>query len=160
MTNSKGYRAGTRSKFAKAFRKHGAIQMSNYLTTFKRGEYVDIKVDGAIHKGMPHQIYHGRTAKVFNVNPRAIGVIVHKVVRYRKIEKRLNIRPEHLRKSSCRDEFLQRVKTNDKLKTEANKKGQRISTKRSPVLPRGSHTVSVNPAELQTRNIKPHIRIF
>ena len=160
MTNSKGYRAGTRSKFAKPFRKHGSIQMSNYLTKFKRGEFVDIKVDGAIHKGMPHHIYHGRTAKVFNVNPRSIGVIIHKVVRYRKIEKRLHIRPEHLRKSTCRDEFLQRIQKNDKLKNEANKKNLRISTKRSPALPRSSHTVSVNLAELQTRNIKPHIRIF
>ena len=160
MTHSKGYRAGTRKKFGKAFRLHGAIRMSNYLTTFKRGEYVDIKVDGAVHKGMPHQIYHGRTAKVFNVNPRAIGVIVHKVVRNRKIEKRLHIRPEHLRKSTCRDDFLNRIKENDKLKHEANKKGQHISTKRQPAPVRPAHVVQVNLAAVQTRNIKPHIRIF
>ena len=160
MTNSKGYRAGTRKKFSKPFRKHGKIQMSNYLTTFKRGEYVDIKVDGAIHKGMPHHTYHGRTVKVFNVNPRAVGVIVHKRVRYRKIAKRLHIRPEHLRKSSCRDEFLARCKKNDSIKAEANKKGQRVSTKRQPVLPRTAHTVALEPAKLLTRNIRPHIRVF
>ena len=160
MTHSYGYKRRTRHKFRKGFKQHGAIHISKSLTSYKIGDIVDIAVDGAIHKGMPYKYYHGRTGTVFNVNPRAIGVIVHKVVRYRKIEKRLNIRPEHLRKSSCRDEFINRVKANDKLKQEANKKGQRISTKRSPVLPRGSHTVGVDLANLQTRNIKPHIRIF
>jgi large subunit ribosomal protein L21e len=56
-----GFRAGTRHKFKKAFRKHGATRMSNYLDTLKIGDYADVIVDGAIHKGMPHQYYHGRT---------------------------------------------------------------------------------------------------
>ena len=160
MTHSKGYRAGTRSKFSKAFRRHGAIRMSNYLTTFKKGEYVDIKVDGAIHKGMPHHIYHGRTAQVFNVNPRSVGVIVHKTVRTRKIEKRIHIRPEHLRKSNCRNEFINRIKENDKIKTEANKKNVKVSTKRKPIEPKKSEVVKCDIGSLVCRNIKPHIRIF
>ena len=134
--------------------------MHNYLTQFHKGEYVDIVVDGAIHKGMPHQTYHGRTAKIFNVNPRSIGVIIHKVVRGRKIEKRLHIRPEHVRKSSTRDDFLARIRQNDKLKHEANVKGQKISTKRSPKLPTAAHTIKVNFESIEARNIKPHIRIF
>ena len=160
MTHSKGYRCGTRMKFSKGFRRNGSIRMTNYLTSFKKGDFVDIKVDGAIHKGMPHKIYHGRTVKVFNVNPRSVGVIVHKVVRTRKIEKRLHIRPEHLHKSNCRKEFLERVKKNDKLKAEANKKGVRISTKRQPILPRNSSIVKVDVNAIVARNIKPHIRIF
>lgn len=56
-----GYRAGTRSKFSKAFGHRGAIKMSNYLNSFHIGDYADIIVDGAHHKGMPHQFYHGRT---------------------------------------------------------------------------------------------------
>lgn len=56
-----GYRAGTRYKFAKGFRRHGDTRMSNYLNTFRIGDYADIIVDGAIHKGMPHHYFHGRT---------------------------------------------------------------------------------------------------
>ena len=47
----------------------------------QRGDYVDIKVDSSIHKGMPFKHYHGRTGVVFNVNKRAVGVIVNKAVR-------------------------------------------------------------------------------
>ena len=59
-----GYRAGTRYKFSKAFRRHGSTKMSNYLSTFHIGDYADIIVDGAIHKGMPHQYFHGRTGSI------------------------------------------------------------------------------------------------
>lgn len=62
---------------------------------------------------MPHHFYHGRTAKVFNVNPRSLGLIFHKQVKQRKIEKRIHIRPEHVRKSNCRLAFIDRVKKND-----------------------------------------------
>ena len=41
---------------------------------------MDIKVNGAVHKGMPHKFYHGRTGKVWNVTKRAIGVEVNKQV--------------------------------------------------------------------------------
>ena len=46
----------------------------------QRGDYVDIKVDSSIHKGMPFKHYHGRTGVVFNVTKRAIGVTVNKSV--------------------------------------------------------------------------------
>lgn len=52
--------------------------MSNYLKEYKKGDIVDIIVDGAIHKGMPHHFYHGRTGKVFNINPRSVGVLIEK----------------------------------------------------------------------------------
>ncbi|MBL2498069.1 hypothetical protein ELJ53_30100, partial [Klebsiella pneumoniae] len=84
--------------------------------------------------------YHGRTGRVFNVNPRALGVIVNKQVRNRIIEKRLHIRVEHLKLSTCRQEFLNRIKHNDQLKTQANKEGRRISTKRVVTQPRATFT--------------------
>ena len=43
--------------------------MSNYLDTLKLGDYADIIVDGAIHKGMPHQYYQGRTGSFFLTRP-------------------------------------------------------------------------------------------
>ncbi len=76
MPHSYGLRARTRKLFSKDFKTHGQINLKRYLTTFKLGDYVDLRGDGAIHKGMPHKFYHGRTGIVWNVTPRAVGVIV------------------------------------------------------------------------------------
>jgi len=84
---------------------------------------------------MPFKFYHGRTGKVFNVNPRAIGVIVNKLVGNRIIPKRIHVRVEHLRPSQCRAAFVARIQTNDAKKTAANKAGKPISTKRQPGTP-------------------------
>jgi large subunit ribosomal protein L21e len=59
MPHSFGYRARTRHMFSRDFRKKGAIPLSTYLKTYKVGDIVDIKANGAIHKGMPHKFYHG-----------------------------------------------------------------------------------------------------
>ena len=137
MTHSYGYNRRTRHKFRKGFKQHGAIHISKTLTSYKIGDIVDIRVDGSIHKGMPYKYYHGRTGRVFNVNPRAIGVIVNKQVRQRIIPKRIHVRVEHLTLSTSRVDFLTRIRENDKKKTEANKKGDRISTKRVVAQPAG-----------------------
>jgi large subunit ribosomal protein L21e len=84
---------------------------------------------------MPYKFYHGRTGKVFNVNPRAIGVIMNKLVGNRIIAKRIHVRVEHLRPSQCRSAFVARIQTNDAKKAEANKAGKHISTKRQPGTP-------------------------
>ena len=115
MTNSYGLKRRTRHKFQKGFRNAGAIHMHKILTNYKVGDIVDVVVDGSIHKGMPYKIYHGRTGRVFNVNPRSIGVEVSKQVRNRLVMKRLHIRVEHLRLSTCRRDFLNRIKENDKV---------------------------------------------
>lgn len=152
-----GYRARTRRKFKKPFRKNGAIHMTNYMTHFRIGDIVDIIVDSAIHKGMPHQYYHGKTGRVFNLNNRAVGVKMLKIVGNRKMEKRLNIRVEHLRHSNSRTEFLQRCRQNDILKAEANKAGTRISTKRVVAQPIGEQTVAFNVDDVTYRVNTPFI---
>ena len=159
MAQVKGLRSRTRHKFRKPFRRNGAIRMKNYLQKHKVGDYVDIIVDGAIHGGMPYQFYHGRTGRIFNVNKKSVGVAVHKQVKQRKIEKRLHVRVEHVRKSCTRDDFLQRIQANDKLKAEAKKNGQRISTKRQPALPQTSHTVKLDLGRLNARGFEPHREI-
>lgn len=44
MTNSKGYRRGTRDMFSRPFRKHGVIPLGIYMKVYKQGDIVDIKV--------------------------------------------------------------------------------------------------------------------
>ena len=78
MPAGHGVRSRTRDLFARPFRKKGYIALTTYLRTFKVGDYVDVKVNGAIHKGMPHKFYHGRTGRVWNVTKRAIGVEINK----------------------------------------------------------------------------------
>merc|ERR1739845_220215 len=143
----RGFKHGTRNKFTKPFRTNGGIKMANYLTTHKIGEYVDILVDSAIHKGLPHYFYHGRTGRIFNLNKTSAGVVVNKRVRNRIIPKKMNIRIEHLRTSRCRTAFAARIKENDKLKCEAKKAGQRISTKRIVAGPLPEKTIKCNEAE-------------
>ena len=157
MTHCYGYRRKTRNKFQKGFRQKGCIRISKTLTTFKVGDIVDIAVDGSIHKGMPYKLYHGRTGKVFNVNPRSIGVLVNKQVRNRIVQKRIHVRVEHLRLSSCRKAFVERIKANDKLKTEANKNGERISTKR--VVKQPTQSFTIEKPDIQLLNPKFFIEI-
>merc|ERR1712018_1083593 len=133
MTNTKGYRRGTRYMFSKKFRAKGVIPLSTYLKVYKRGDIVDIKGDGAVQKGMPHKSYHGRTGRVYNVTPHAVGVIVNKRVRGKILPKRINVRVEHVKHSNCRLEFNNRV--------EAIAQGIRINLKRIPTQPREGHIV-------------------
>jgi large subunit ribosomal protein L21e len=142
MPHSFGSRARTRHLFSRNFREKGSIPLSTYLTTFKVGDIVDIKANGAIHKGMPHKYYHGKTGIVFNVTKTSVGVIVHKVVGSRYMEKRVNIRVEHVKHSKCRLEFLERVKRNRELKQQAKADGTVFVAKRIPQQPRGSRVVS------------------
>ncbi|PWN26262.1 putative 60s ribosomal protein L21-A [Jaminaea rosea] len=142
MPHSFGLRARTRHLFARKFRQHGPIKLSTYLRPYHVGDIVDIKANAAEQKGMPHKYYHGRTGVVYNVAPRAVGVIVYKTVGNRKIEKRVNLRVEHVKHSKCRDDFLNRVKANAEKKKEAKEKGEKVMLKRLPAMPRGSYTVS------------------
>lgn len=144
MVNTNGYRRGTRYMFARDFRKHGTEHLSTYLTVYKRGDLVNIKGNGAFQKGMPYKFYHGKTGRVFNVTPHAVGVIVNKRVRHRIIPKRIHVRIEHVSKSRCRDEFIKRVQENALKRKEAKAKGEKISLKRQPQQPREGHFVRVN----------------
>lgn len=60
------------------------------------------------------------------------------------MEKRLNIRIEHVRKSKCREDFLRRVKENAEKKKQAKASGEQVNVKRIPALPRNSTTISVS----------------
>merc|ERR1712122_465605 len=99
-----GYRRVTRYLFKRKYGTNGIVKLSTYMKVYKRGDIVDIKGNGAIQKGMPHKFYHGKTGRVFNVTPHAVGV---------EVNKKINIRIEHIKHSSCRQDFLDRVKRNE-----------------------------------------------
>ncbi len=130
-----------------------------YLTKYKVGDLVDIKANSAIHKGMPHKYYHGRTGFVYNVSQRAVGVIINKEVNNRIVRKRLTVRIEHVKQSKSRQGFLERVKQNEKIKIEAKAKGAKPEgIKRVPVQPRQGQLVKAKKAELV--NLRPIPYVF
>merc|ERR1711916_159820 len=148
MPHSFGIRAGTRDLYSRPYRARGTIAVTTYLTQFKVGEMIDIKTNSAVHKGMPHKFYH--------VTKRGLGVIVNKTVGHRIMEKRINIRLEHAQRSRCRDDFLLRVKRNDALKAQARAEGKRISTKRTPIMPKAGKTVKSKGKSIETIEPAPY----
>lgn len=159
MGHSHGYRSGTRHSFSKKFRTQGTnVHQSQYLTPLRVGDYVDVKANGAIHKGMPHKFYHGKTGIVYNVTKRAVGVELNKQVRSRIIKKRVNLRVEHVFPSKCRLDFLARVQRNDKLKRDAKKDGKRVpleAIKRFDGTPRAGFLVKAESAHGEPTLVRP-----
>ncbi|KAF2757304.1 putative 60S ribosomal protein L21-B [Pseudovirgaria hyperparasitica] len=142
MGHSAGLRAGTRYAFQRGFKKRGTIPLSTYLRQYKVGDIVDVVANGAVQKGMPFKDFHGKTGVIYNVTPTSVGVILHKQVGNRYIEKRVNVRIEHVRKSRSREEFLNRVKENAAKRREAKEQGKSVQLKRQPAMPREARTVS------------------
>jgi len=102
---------------------------------------------------MPYKVYHGKTGVVYNVTKSSVGVILYRQVRNRYIEKRINVRIEHVRKSRSRDEFLNRVKENAAKRVKAKETSEHIHLKRQPVMPRDARTISVK--DNKPENIAP-----
>ncbi|KAJ2903368.1 60s ribosomal protein [Zalerion maritima] len=150
MGHSHGLRAGTRYAFSRDFKKKGMIPLSTYLREFRVGDIVDIKANGAVQKGMPHKVYHGKTGVIYNVTQTSVGIIIYKKVKHRYIEKRINVRIEHIQPSGSRDDFLRRVKRNAELKKKAQAEGNAVQLKRQPDLPRDARTVSTKDNKPET----------
>ncbi|KAK0663956.1 60S ribosomal protein L21A [Podospora pseudocomata] len=150
MGHPAGLRAGTRYAFSRNFREKGMIRLSTYLKQYKVGDIVDIKVNGAVQKGMAHKVYHGKTGVIYNVTKSAVGIIIYKKVKHRYIEKRLNVRIEHIQPSRSREGFLRRVKENAELKKKAKAEGKPVQLKRQPALPREARTISIKENKPET----------
>ena len=138
MPHAYGYRAGTRDLFQRPFRQHGAPHLSTFMTLYKINDFVDIVGDGSAHKGMPHKYYHGKTGRVFDVNPNSIGVVVNKKVRNRIVAKRIHVRVEHIKQSKCQINFKTRVRN---LEAEKRKKLPKQNRKRVNAGPKGERLV-------------------
>jgi large subunit ribosomal protein L21e len=116
MSRSGGKRSNTRNLFSKPFRNHGASKSAINLQNFKIGDLVDIQVNSSMQKGMPFKYYHGKTGKIFNISKNSFGVEIQKVIGNRKIIKKINVKPEHLKKSRSKIEFLEKIRIKDRIR--------------------------------------------
>lgn len=149
MVRSNGKRANTRDLFRKAFRKSGQEHLSTYLDVYKIGDFVDIKVNSGVQKGMPHKFYHGRTGRIFNVSRTAVGVEVSKTIRNHVLLKRFHVRLEHFKRSRCNEDYLKRVKEREVDARAATARGEKYTVvKRKPAEPTPAHIVDSSKMEL------------
>lgn len=102
---------------------------------------------------MAHKVYHGKTGVIYNVTKSAVGIIIYKKVKHRYIEKRINVRIEHIQPSRSREGFLRRVKENAELKKQAKAEGKPVQLKRQPAMPREARTISI--AENKPETVAP-----
>merc|ERR1711977_253190 len=94
-------------------------------------------------QGWRHKVYHGKTGVIYNVTKSAVGVIIYKKVKHRYIEKRVNLRVEHISLSRSREEFVRRVKQNAELKKKSKTDGTHVHLKIQPLMPREARTISM-----------------
>ncbi|MEZ0393624.1 MAG: 50S ribosomal protein L21e [Desulfurococcaceae archaeon] len=93
----RGLRHRTRKLLKKDVRERGGVPpLSRLLTEYNVGDKVHIDINSAIHNGMPHRRYQGKTGTV--IGKRGLAYIVK--VNLGEKEKILFIRPEHLVKAS------------------------------------------------------------
>jgi large subunit ribosomal protein L21e len=94
MGKSQGLRRKSRAALTKKVREHGKIPLTRLLTEYKEGEKVIIKIDPAIHKGMPHKRFAGQVATVVAKRGKAY---VLKIPQTKKVKTIIAL-PQHIRK--------------------------------------------------------------
>ena len=91
--SSSGYRASTRYLLKKDQREAGKIGLSRILHIYKINDKVSIKIDSAVHKGMPHKRFQGKVGVVKMKRGRSYVVDVY----IGNSQKTIIVRPEHLK---------------------------------------------------------------
>lgn len=161
MVSSKGYRRQTRKRFSQDYRKRGMPNTSTYLQTYKRGDYVDIKVNPAVHKGMPHKYYHGLTGKVAVVHKNSLTVRCTRRYGNKRVFKMIVCKIDHVKKSKCDQEFIERRKRNDLIRKEALEKGNTVPClKRQPKGARPEFFIDTKDNQPVEIRYEPHIEIY
>ncbi len=94
VKRSKGIRSKSRQILRKKPRSRGIKSITRSLQQFKEGESVNIVIDPAVHKGMPHIRFHGRTGKIEGKQGHSYCV----GIKDGKKHKVLLIKPDHLRR--------------------------------------------------------------
>ncbi|MBY9002066.1 MAG: 50S ribosomal protein L21e [Candidatus Heimdallarchaeota archaeon] len=95
MRKSSGYRHGTRHLLRKNVRERGMRPLDYLLSDFSEGDVVDVILDSAEHKGMPHRRFHGKTGRVLRKQGKAYVVLI----KQGQAMKQITARKEHLRLS-------------------------------------------------------------
>ncbi len=92
VKRSKGTRSKSRYIMRKKPRTRGVSSSTKALQQFEIGANVSIKIDSAVHKGMPHHRFQGYTGKIEGMQGDAylVGVTVGNK------HKTLVVLPEHL----------------------------------------------------------------
>jgi len=94
VKRSKGIRSKSRQILRKKPRERGIKSITRALQEFEVGESVNIVIDSAVHKGMPHIRFHGYTGKVEGKQGESYLV----GIKDGKKPKTLIIKPDHLRR--------------------------------------------------------------
>jgi len=94
VKRSKGLRSKSRNILRKKPRDRGISSITKAMQQFEEGESVNIVIDPAIHKGMPHIRFHGTTGKIEGKQGGSFVVGIKDGNKY----KSLVIRSEHLRR--------------------------------------------------------------
>ena len=94
VKRSKGIRSKSRQILRKKPRERGIKSITRALQEFKVGESVNIVIDSAVHKGMPHIRFHGYTGKVEGKQGESYVVGINDGKKH----KSLIIKPDHLRR--------------------------------------------------------------
>ncbi len=92
---SKGLRRKTRNILGKTPRTKGMSPITHEFRNFEVGEKVNVVIDPAVHYGMPHMRFQGKTGVVSGKQGRAYVVELKDGNK----PKTLVARPEHLKKS-------------------------------------------------------------
>jgi len=83
----------TRQLLRKSPRERGMAPITRALQRFEIGDRAYIIIDPAVHKGMPHRRFHGKTGVIVEKRGRAYVLRVRMGGKY----KYVIARPEHLR---------------------------------------------------------------
>ena len=91
-----GFRRRTRGKFSKHFRSRGKLSIRNFFASFSEGDAVVLKAEPAIHNGMYHPRFHGRTGKVLGMQGKCYRVLLNDRTKL----KMFIVHPVHLKRLS------------------------------------------------------------
>ena len=94
VKRSKGIRSKSRQILKKKPRQRGIKSITRALQEFEIGESVNIIIDSAVQKGMPHIRFHGYTGKVEGKQGESYVVGINDGKKH----KSLIIKPDHLRR--------------------------------------------------------------
>ena len=95
VKRSKGIRSKSRKILRKKPKDRGIKSISRALQQFEEGDTVNIVIDPAIHKGMPHIRFHGKTGKIQGKQGNSYVVGINDGKKH----KTLVVRNEHLRRA-------------------------------------------------------------